>query len=68
MIGAAGKRKNQNTCTSLVVRIRVNDLDNPEIMISFITSETKKDGSLYKHSLAEANKLIAILNYIEKQE
>ena len=68
MIGASGKRKNQNTCTSLVVRIRVNDLDNPEVMIPFITTETKKDNSLYKYALSEANNLIATLNYIEKQE
>lgn len=68
MIGASGKRKNQNNCTSLVVRIRVNDLNNPEVMIPFITTETKKDNSLYKYALSEANNLIATLNYIEKQE
>lgn len=68
MVGASGKRKNQNTCTSLVVRIRVNDLDNPEVIIPFITTETKKDSSLYTHLLKEAKGLIAVLNYIENQK
>ena len=68
MVGASGKRKNQNTCTSLVVRIRVNDLDNPEVIIPFITMETKKDSSLYTHLLKEAKGLIAVLNYIENQK
>lgn len=67
MVGASGNRKNQNTCTSLVVRIRVNDLDSPEVMIPFITTETKKDSSLYAHLLKEAKGLIAVLNYIENQ-
>jgi len=66
MAGAVGKRANTNICTSMVVRIMVNDLDEPQIVIPFITNKTKKGKMMYNISLAEAKKLISILSYIER--
>jgi hypothetical protein len=66
MVGASGKRKNQNTCTSLVVRIRVNDLDNPEVIIPLIVTEVKKSSIIYTNAISQAKTLIATLNYIKR--
>lgn len=66
MVGAAGKRANTNICTSMVVRIMVDDLDEPEIVIPFIANKTKKGKMMYNISLTEAKKLISILSYIER--
>lgn len=68
LVGSSGKRKNQNTCTSLLVRMMVNDLDSPEVVIPFIVTETKKSSYIYTNAISEAKNLIATLNYIEKQE
>lgn len=68
LVGSSGKRKNQNTCTSLLVRMRVNDLDSPQVVIPFIVTETKKNSYIYINAISEAKNLIATLHYIEKQE
>ncbi len=68
LVGSSGKRKNQNTCTSLLVRMMVNNLDNPEVVIPFIVTETKKSSYIYTNAISESKNLIATLNYIEKQE
>lgn len=68
LVGSSGKRKNQNTCTSLLVRMMVNDLDSPQVVIPFIVTETKKNSYIYTNAISEAKNLVATLNYIEKQE
>jgi len=66
LVGSSGERKHQNTCTSLIVRIMVNDLNAPQITIPYIKSEVKKDTPAYRESFENAKELVAILNYIEK--
>ncbi len=68
LVGSSGKRKNQNTCNTLLVRMMVNDLDSPEIVIPFIVTEIKKSSYIYTNAISEAKNLIATLNYIEMQE
>lgn len=68
LVGGAGKRKSENTCTSLLVRMMVNDLDSPEIVIPYIVREVKKSHAMYINAISEAKELIATLHYIEKQE
>jgi hypothetical protein len=68
LVGGAGKRKSENTCTSLLVRMMVNDLDNSEVVIPFIVREVKKSNAMYINAISEAKSLIATLHYIEKQE
>jgi len=67
IIGAAGARKSQSTCNSLVVRIMVNDLHSPQIIVPFISSEIKKGSVNYKLVHANANGLMAILYFIQNQ-
>jgi hypothetical protein len=68
IIGAAGARKSQSTCTSLVVRITVKDLQNPAIFIQFISSEVRKGSISYTLPLAQAKDLMATLHYIESRK
>lgn len=66
MVGSSGKRKNENTCTSLIVRIMVNELQNPEIVIPLIVTEVKKSSIIYTNAISQAKALIATLNYIKR--
>lgn len=65
MVGGSGKKKSQSTCTSLIVRIMVNDLNEPQITFPYITTETKKNSPIYTSAYEEAKSLIATLTYIE---
>ncbi len=58
MIGSSGKRKNENTCTSLVIRMMVNELANPEIVIPLIVREVKKTSLIYTNAISQAKTLI----------
>ena len=65
--GASGKRKNEATCTSMIVRVTLNNLETPQLVIPFISAETKKDSLIYKTNLESAKNLIAVLTYIDNQ-
>lgn len=64
-VGANSKR--ELTCTSLVVRIFVNDLQDPQIDIVFIDREVKKNSQNFQSAISEAKELIATLTYIQNQ-
>jgi hypothetical protein len=66
VVGSAGRRKTKNTCHTLQVRITVDDLQNPEIVIPIIVSEVRKDSTAYKSSIEIAKNLAASLTYIQK--
>jgi len=65
MVGAVGKRKQENTCALLVIRIFMNDIKNPQILIPFITAEVKKNSFAYRAHRENAKAFISILTYIE---
>lgn len=65
LVGASGKRKNKALCNSMIVRLLINDLEEPEIRLPFIQSSTKKNSIVYKTALNSANELTATLTYIE---
>ena len=65
--GAAGKRKNTAVCTSLVVRLLVNDLHDSQIVIPFIQFESKKASSIYRTQYEAATSLTSALAYIQHQ-
>lgn len=64
LVGASGKRKSQNICTSMGVRILLNDLQNPQMEIVLISSDIRKDNPYYKEKMKLAQELMAVLNYI----
>ena len=61
-------RKIENTCTSMQLIIRVNNLKRPQIIIPFISSETRKNSSTYEAALKSARKFIATLTYIQNNK
>lgn len=54
-------------CYSLIVRLKVNDLHHPQIVVHFITEMTDKRFITYKERLEEAESLVSILTYIENK-
>lgn len=67
VIGSAGKKGIKNTCRVLQLRIRVNDLQRPEIVMNFINVETKKDSLVYRSNFEMAKNMAATLSFIQKQ-
>jgi len=61
--GSMGKRKNE--CTSLGIRIIVNDLNNPFIQLNFINTKTKIGSFAYKTALQSANQIASALTVIQ---
>lgn len=68
LAGMSGKRKNESTCTLLVVRLMVNNLNDPQIVIPFIENEVKKNTPQYKLMLERAKELSATLSYIDNNK
>jgi hypothetical protein len=65
IVGAVtGKKKSKSICTSLSLKITVNDKENPVEYIEFINSPTKKNGFLYKFALENAQKCSSLLEII----
>lgn len=66
--GVVGARKKINgVCTMLQLRIRVNNLNNPEITLNFIKSAIKKDSALYKNIFEKSKEMAATLTYIQNK-
>ena len=59
--GVTGGKKSKQTCTSLKIKITVNDLRNPVIYINFIVAEVKKQSLLYTSSYSIAQEIMSIL-------
>lgn len=73
VIGASGSRKvksttttvTKNVCNTLQVRIQVNDINSPEIVIPIINQPTETDSSIYNLLLSSAKTCAATLAYIQ---
>lgn len=59
--GVTGGKKAKQTCTSLRIKITINDLRNPVIYISFITAEVKKQSILYTSAYHTAQEVMSML-------
>lgn len=62
--GVTGKKKNKLTCTSLMIKITVNDTARPVEYIKFITSSTYKTGLVYKSAYKNAQEIMSLLQLI----
>ncbi|MFA5715307.1 MAG: hypothetical protein WC998_06185 [Candidatus Paceibacterota bacterium] len=68
VVGGAGKKSISNTCKVLQLRIRVNNLYCPEIIVNFISTEIKKDSMMYRLDFEAAKNMAAILSYIHNSQ
>lgn len=64
IIGSSGKRKVSNYCSSLKLLIRINDIDNPQIEITFINSQVEKDSFIYKNSIKSLQEISSYFEYM----
>lgn len=67
IIGSSGSKKNKNICNTLQLRVRVNNLEEPERIISFINTQIKKDSIVYKTNFESVKNMAATLAYIQNQ-
>lgn len=67
--GVTGSKKTKSVCTSLKIKITVNDIENPVVYVTFLSTENKKDGILYKTAYKSAQECLSVLQLIcNKQE
>ena len=65
--GVTGGKKAQQKCTSLMVKITVNNVNTPAEYIKLITSPIDKSGFTYKAAFQNAQDIISILQLICSQ-
>jgi hypothetical protein len=64
VIGASRSRNVNEICKTLQVRIYVNDLQKPEIIVNIINFDMDKNSHLYTACINQAKEIIAVLNYV----
>ena len=65
--GVTGKRKTKKVVESLYLKIDLNDIDFPCVMIPYITKSTKTKSNDYVKAFNESQETISCLNIILKQ-
>ncbi|NMF06243.1 DUF4428 domain-containing protein [Clostridium beijerinckii] len=62
--GVTGGKKSKPICTSLKIKITINDINNPAVYVDFINTSTKKSSFVYKTSFDLAQKCLSTLQVI----
>lgn len=62
--GVTGKRKSKGICSSLKIKITVNDMNNSAVFINFLNAETKKESFSYKALYKLAQECLSTLQLI----
>lgn len=65
--GITGKQQSNQMCTLMKINIITGNLDKPIVPIYLLTKKEKMDSINYKAHLSLANKILAILEIIAKQ-
>lgn len=66
--GITGPKKTKKIVESLVIRLTVDDIDNPIIMLPLITSKTKTSSKEYTEAFMLSQKIISTLNVITSNQ
>lgn len=64
VVGASTGHKNKSTCSSLKVKITTNDVQNPDLYITLLSKESRKDSPMYNHAMRQAQEIISLLDII----
>ena len=59
--GATGRKKGNPTCTSLKIKITLNDITSPTEYINLITTETEKRSIVYQTYQTQAHEILSLL-------
>ncbi|MEH7236791.1 SHOCT domain-containing protein [Bacillus sp. JJ1562] len=62
--GVTGKKRTKGVCTSLKIKVTVNDMNNPAVYITFLSTKTKKDGFIYKSIFNHAQECLSTFQLI----
>lgn len=62
--GVTGGKKSKSICTSLKIKITLNDISKPVVYIDFIKASTKKDSIIYKSMYKSAQECLSVLQLI----
>lgn len=62
--GVTGKKKTKKIVDSMMIKITVNDIENPMLVIPFITKPTKIKSKDYKAAHTDAHKMLSMLAVI----
>lgn len=66
--GSTGKKKVKQTCSNLMVKITVNNMDAPVEYIKLISSTTEKNSMIYRGAYQDAQEIISLLQLICSQQ
>lgn len=62
--GITGRRKQKGVCTSLKIKITVDDIHRPVVYINFLETRTKKTGFIYKEMYKQAQECLSTFQLI----
>lgn len=65
--GVTGKRKTKGTCSSLQVKITLNNIQCPAVYIPLLQMNVKKESAAYRQAFQRAQEILSILEVICKQ-
>jgi hypothetical protein len=63
----SGKKTVKQTCTSLIIKITVNNIDAPVEYIKLISSNTNKNSFVYRNAYQDAQEILSLLQLICNQ-
>jgi len=66
--GVTGKKKTKGICSSLKLKITLNNIYNPVVYVNFIETDMKKSGVLYKNAYKLAHECLSVLELICNQQ
>lgn len=65
VIGASGKRRVKEYCNSLILRITVNDFNNPAIIIKYIKYPVPKGYGTYSRAMKKIGEFTSLLSFMQ---
>lgn len=66
--GVTGGKKSKSICTSLKIKITVNDINNPVVYLKLLGAETKKNSFIYKTACNSAQECLSVLQLINNSQ
>ncbi|MEB2281083.1 SHOCT domain-containing protein [Lysinibacillus xylanilyticus] len=66
--GVTGPKKSKSICSSLKLKITLNNINNPAVYVTFIESDFKKSGMIYKTVYKQAQECLSVLQLICNQQ
>lgn len=64
IVGSSMSRNINEKCNELKLIIRINDLENPQIVIPYIRTQCDKSGWMYRDAVKNVQELCSLLEYI----